>query len=125
MALRDKYKDLSELAPQIGVKNFEVVEDGGKIVFGGTTPYQLEKDAFWDKLKTHAGWEGEANANLKVEHTDIYGVYTVKSGDTLSKLAKAYLGDAKKYMEIFNVNKDVLTSPDLIKVGQKLKIPNK
>ena len=124
MALKDKYKDLGELAGKLSFKAFETVEEGGKVVFRGTAPYQLEKDQFWDKLKTYAGWEAESNANLKVEKTDIYGVYTVKSGDTLSKLAKQYLGDAKRYPDIFNANKDVLTNPDLIKVGQKLKIPN-
>jgi nucleoid-associated protein YgaU len=79
----------------------------------------------WDKIKTYPNWENEIAADIKVEKTDIYGVYTVKSGDTLSKIAKAHFGDAKRYMEIFNANKDILTNPDLIKVGQKLKIPNK
>jgi len=125
MALKDKYRELSDVASKYGIKSFEVVEEGGKVTFRGTAPYQLEKDVFWDKLKAFAGWEKEANANIKVEKTDIYGVYTVKSGDTLGKLAKEHLGDAKRYMEIFNVNKDQLTNPDLIKVGQQLKIPNK
>jgi nucleoid-associated protein YgaU len=50
-------------------------------------------------------------------------VHTVASGDTLSKLAKAYLGDAGRYMDIFNANSGTLTNPDMIKVGQKLNIP--
>jgi nucleoid-associated protein YgaU len=50
-------------------------------------------------------------------------VHTVASGDTLSKLAKIYLGDANRYTEIFKANSDQLTNPDQIKVGQKLKIP--
>jgi nucleoid-associated protein YgaU len=49
--------------------------------------------------------------------------YTVQSGDTLSKIAKAHLGDANAYMKIFNANKDQLTDPDKIKPGQVLKIP--
>jgi nucleoid-associated protein YgaU len=51
------------------------------------------------------------------------GLYTVKSGDTLSKIAKEHLGDANSYMKIFNANKDQLTDPDKIKPGQVLKIP--
>jgi nucleoid-associated protein YgaU len=49
--------------------------------------------------------------------------YTVKSGDTLSKIAKETLGNANSYMDIFNANKDVLSDPDQIKPGQVLKIP--
>ncbi|MCM2316244.1 MAG: LysM peptidoglycan-binding domain-containing protein, partial [Thermoanaerobaculia bacterium] len=45
------------------------------------------------------------------------------SGETLSKISKKYYGDATKYMKIFEANKDILKNPDLIKVGQKLKIP--
>ena len=45
------------------------------------------------------------------------------SGDTLWKIAKKYYGDGSLYMEIFNANQDVLTDPDKIKVGQKLRIP--
>ena len=47
----------------------------------------------------------------------------VKSGDTLSKIAKEAYGDANAYMKIFNANKDQLTDPDRIKPGQVLKIP--
>jgi nucleoid-associated protein YgaU len=47
----------------------------------------------------------------------------VKSGDTLSKIAKDMLGNANAYMDIFNANKDQLSDPDKIKPGQVLKIP--
>jgi nucleoid-associated protein YgaU len=49
--------------------------------------------------------------------------YTVKAGDTLSKIAKEQLGDADAYPEIFNANRDQLSDPDKIKPGQVLKIP--
>jgi LysM repeat protein len=49
--------------------------------------------------------------------------YTVQSGDTLSAIAKKFLGNANDYMEIFNANRDQLTDPDKIKPGQVLKIP--
>ena len=48
----------------------------------------------------------------------------VQAGDTLSKIAKAHLGDANAYMKIFNANKDQLSDPDKIKPGQVLKIPS-
>ena len=49
--------------------------------------------------------------------------YTVKSGDTLSEIAKRELGSASKYMDIYNANNDQLSDPDKIKPGQVLKIP--
>lgn len=52
-------------------------------------------------------------------------VYEVKSGDSLSKIAKEYYGDANAYMKIFEANKDILKNPNLIHPGQKLKIPPK
>ncbi|NTW50838.1 MAG: peptidoglycan-binding protein LysM [Chlorobiales bacterium] len=51
--------------------------------------------------------------------------YTVKSGDTLSKIAKSYYGDAAKYPVIFEANREVIKNPDLIYPGQKLRIPKK
>ena len=49
--------------------------------------------------------------------------YTVVRGDTLSKIAKQYYGDANKYPAIFEANKPMLKSPDLIYPGQMLRIP--
>ena len=49
--------------------------------------------------------------------------YTVVSGDTLSKIAKQQYGDANKYPAIFEANKPMLKSPDLIYPGQMLRIP--
>ena len=49
--------------------------------------------------------------------------YTVASGNTLSKIAKQFYGDANKYMAIFEANKPMLKSPDRIYPGQNLRIP--
>jgi nucleoid-associated protein YgaU len=49
--------------------------------------------------------------------------YTVKAGDTLSKIAKQHLGNANAYMKIYEINRDQLSNPDLIKPGQVLKLP--
>ena len=50
-------------------------------------------------------------------------VYEVKAGDTLGAIAQRFYGKASLYPKIFEANRDILTNPDLIKVGQKLKIP--
>ena len=49
--------------------------------------------------------------------------HVVKKGDTLWKIAENYYGDGKLYKKIFEANKDILKDPNVIKVGQKLRIP--
>ena len=49
--------------------------------------------------------------------------YTVVAGDSLSKIAKRYYGDASKWPRIHEANRDQITNPDLIHPGQQLKIP--
>jgi nucleoid-associated protein YgaU len=50
-------------------------------------------------------------------------VYTVVAGDSLSKIAKRYYGDANQWRRIHEANRDQITNPDLIHPGQRLKIP--
>jgi nucleoid-associated protein YgaU len=49
--------------------------------------------------------------------------HTVVPGDTLSKIAQKYYGDASLYPQIFQANRDVLSDPNKISPGQKLRIP--
>jgi len=49
--------------------------------------------------------------------------HMVAAGDTLGHIAQKYYGKASEYMKIFEANRDILDDPNLIKVGQKLKIP--
>ena len=49
--------------------------------------------------------------------------YDVQQGDTLSKIAERFYGDPALYPKIFDANRDVLTDPNVIKVGQTLRIP--
>ncbi|MDH4114091.1 MAG: peptidoglycan-binding protein LysM [Burkholderiaceae bacterium] len=51
--------------------------------------------------------------------------YTVVRGDTLSKIAKQFYGNANDYPRIFEANKPMLTHPDKIYPGQNLRIPPK
>ena len=59
-----------------------------------------------------------------IEPADESVFYTVVSGDTLSKIAKAQYGNANDYMKIFEANKPMLSHPDKIYPGQSLRIPN-
>jgi nucleoid-associated protein YgaU len=51
--------------------------------------------------------------------------YTVVKGDTLSKIAKDFYGNANEYMRIFEANKPMLKHPEKIYPGQNLRIPPK
>lgn len=129
MTLRDKYNQAIQVA-----KNFRMdgsaQERDGKLHFNGTVASEAEKNAIWDALKTVPDWRNDVVADIKVvpkpgvdAPVSSMKTYTVKKGDTLSKIARDYLGDANGYMKIFNANKDQLSDPDEIKPGQVLKIP--
>jgi nucleoid-associated protein YgaU len=49
--------------------------------------------------------------------------YTVKAGDTLSKISREFYGDPNQYSKIFNANRNVLADPNKISPGQDLLIP--
>jgi nucleoid-associated protein YgaU len=123
MALMEQYSNVFQLANQLGLKNPEVSEQNGKLRIKGMTAFQADANQLWDAIKTHPNWANEIVADIQAERKDIYGVHTVASGDTLSKLAKRYLGDANAYMKIFEANRDQLTDPNRINPGQVLKLP--
>ena len=110
-------------ANDLGIINFDIVEGGGKLQLTGTASYQLAKDELWNAIKRHSGWEDELAADIKVANTDLHGQYTVKGGDSLSKIARYIYGDASAFQKIFDANRDILKAPDVIHPGQILKIP--
>ena len=132
MGLRDKYAYAIQTAKNIHMQG-SADEREGKLYFHGTVNTQDEADQIWNAIKTIPDWRNEIVADIKAmgAQTATVGTtgstpattYTVKPGDTLSKIAKEHLGNANAYMEIFNANKDQLADPDKIKPGQVLKIP--
>jgi len=124
MSLQVKYSPVFTLAKELNVQGLNVKEEAGKLVLAGTVNTQYEKNRIWDKIK-EVGGEGqkEVGADFKVLNTDYYHLHTVAGGESLSKIAKQYYKDANSYMKIFEANKDQLKNPDMINVGQKLKIP--
>ncbi len=65
-----------------------------------------------------------AGADATFGSTDA-NTYTVVSGDSLSKIAKNHYGDAAKWHQLYEANKDLIGSnPDLIEVGQVLTLPS-
>ena len=121
MALRDKYTHAIQTAKNFGMQGGAEERDG-KLYFKGTVATQDEANKIWDAIKTVPSWANEVVADVKATGGG-ETTYTVKAGDTLSKIAKEHLGNANAYMDIFNANRDQLSDPDKIKPGQVLKIP--
>ena len=127
MGLRDKYAYAIQTAKNLRFDG-SAQEENGKLHFNGTVNSQEEANKIWDAIKTIPDWKNEVVADIKATGGSASAgggsqTYTVKPGDTLSKIAKEHLGDANAYMEIFNANKDQLRDPDKIKPGQVLKMP--
>ncbi len=101
-------------------------EKDGKLHFVGTVKTEEDKNELWNAIKTIPTWKNDIVADIKVTGGPAAAsarTYTVKSGDTLSKIAKEHLGDGNAYMKIFEANRDQLKDPDVIKPGQVLKLP--
>jgi nucleoid-associated protein YgaU len=125
MGLRDTYAYAISVAK--GKFNGHAEERDGKLHWKGTVASEQEKNEIWQAIKTIPTWKDDIVADIQVAGggaTATSGrTYTVKSGDTLSKIAKEHLGDANAYKKIFDANRDQLSDPDKIKPGQILKIP--
>ncbi|MGH9367614.1 MAG: LysM peptidoglycan-binding domain-containing protein [Thermoanaerobaculia bacterium] len=59
----------------------------------------------------------------KADAWDATQWHEVQKGETLSKIAQKYYGDASLYPKIFEANRDTIKDPNLIRIGQKLRIP--
>lgn len=107
-----------------GIQGLEVQFEDGKAILKG----EAESAEALEKAILMAG-------NAKgVGSVDVSGVtapaatvevtyYEIKSGDTLSAIAKAHYGSANKYHAIFEANREVIKDPDLIFPGQVIRIP--
>ena len=107
-----------------GVNDFQVtVKDGVATITGeAATPEAREK-----AILMVGNLQGVSLVNadsltapesmVKVEY------YVIKSGDTLSAIAKKFYGKGSEYPRIFEANREVIKNPDLIYPGQKIRIP--
>ena len=145
--LKAKYQSVLEVIEeeQVSVKNLHLQDD--KLFIKGVAPSLEAANKVWDEIKRVNPSANDITADFPVdtsmqvqraaqqpkqepqEETEQeqpasnVRTYTVKSGDTLSKISKQFYGSANEYMKIFNANRDQLADPDKIKVGQELKIP--
>lgn len=124
MAMKDMYQYAVQTAQ--GKFHGTMEERDGKFVWKGTVASDADKNAIWNAFKTIPTWDRDISADITVTGgggAPAGKTYTVKSGDTLSKIATDHLGNANDYMKIFDLNKDQLSDPDKIKPGQVLRLP--
>ena len=124
-ALKGKYQSAIDTAKAIGISLSHVHMEGDKLFVQGAAPNEQIKNDFWNAVKAVDSSYSDFSADISIDSSLPVPMqtYTVKSGDSLSKIAKQYYGDAMAYNKIFEANRDQLSDPNLIKPGQVLKIP--
>ncbi|MFL6450530.1 MAG: LysM peptidoglycan-binding domain-containing protein [Bryobacteraceae bacterium] len=135
--LKNKYASVLETVKQKGVRLSHLHVQNNKLFMQGAAPSEAAKNDVWNQIKAVDSSYSDLNCDLTVDtnlpapETQVSAGapsstnrYTVKAGDTLSKIAKEIYGNANEYHKIFEANQDKLQSPDKIQVGQELVIPN-
>jgi hypothetical protein len=128
----DKIKD-HILSDNPGVDPLEVKYQDGFVTLGGSsqTWEAVEKAILMAGNVKGVGrvvseiqvTEAAGNAPSELGGAGAGQYYEIKSGDTLSAIAKQFLGDANAYPKIFEANREVIKDPNKIFVGQKIRIP--
>jgi nucleoid-associated protein YgaU len=124
--LKAKYSSVLNAINQNGVRLSHVHIQDDKLYIEGACGSDAIKNKIWDQVKLVDATYSDLTLNLTVDPSlaTKQQVYTVAAGDSLSKIAKQFYGNANEYMKIFDANRDKLTDPNTIKVGQQLVIPN-
>jgi nucleoid-associated protein YgaU len=143
---KQKYQPALTLMKQLGVQIQNVNMEGNKLLIRGVAPSSDIKNRIWDQIKLIDASYSDLTCDLSVSQDQRQPVaqqpgatmtagaaagggqnqrhYTVKSGDTLSKISREFYGDANQYTKIFNANRNILRDPNTIKPGQELIIPD-
>jgi nucleoid-associated protein YgaU len=109
----------------LGVSDVKVQFDGsqGKVTVQGTAPTQAVKEKVTLCCGNVSSVQSVDNQMAVTSPEPEAQYHDVVRGDTLSAIAKKFYGDANKYPVIFEANKPMLSHPDKIYPGQKLRIP--
>ena len=133
--LKQKYQTVLNAIEQHQVRLQNLHVENDKLFIRGTAPSEQAKNAVWDQIKLVDPTYSDLTADITVEAPQqraaavggaVAGgqTYTVKSGDTLSKISQQFYGSSNEYMRIFYANRDKLSDPDKIQPGQQLVIPS-
>ena len=132
--LKQKYQTVLTTADQQHIQFQNLHVQDNKLFIKGTAPSEDAKNKFWEQIKLVNPNADDITADIDVNQNLAQGAsvggssqggqtYTVKAGDTLSKVSKQFYGNPNEYMRIFYANRDKLRDPDKIQVGQELTIP--
>jgi len=135
--MKQKYASVLTEVQNQQVRLSHIHIQDNKLFIQGEAPSEEAKNRVWDAIKrVNPNWAQEMNADITVSasapRTMGAGAgsggqeqtYTVKAGDSLSKISKAVYGNANDYMKIFEANRDILSDPNKIAPGQNLRIPS-
>lgn len=120
-----KSAELEKYVTDLGLdaEDLEIRFDDGTATIEGTVESEADRERI---ILAVGNVEGVAEVDEEIEVVEPGSeadMYTVVKGDSLSKIAKEFYGDASKYPVIFEANKPMLEDPDLIYPGQVLRIP--
>jgi len=135
--LKNKYHAALDTIQQKGVRLTHLHVQDNKLFIQGAAPSEQVKNDVWNQIKAADSSYSDLTCDLTVDPSIAPAqtqaapaggssggrTYTVQPGDTLSKIAKQFYGDANQYNRIFEANRDKLQNPDKIQVGQQLAIP--
>ncbi|MFW6088477.1 MAG: peptidoglycan-binding protein LysM, partial [Gemmatimonadota bacterium] len=111
------------MALGLEVENFRVDFDDGVATVTGKAADQATRERVVLAVGNTEG-VGQVDDRMSVDEDRAEATfYTVKEGDSLSKIAQEHYGDAMKYPAIFEANKPMLQDPDKIYPGQVLRLP--
>ena len=125
MKLQQKYDELVQVARSSGVQNLQVREQENVLYIDGQAPTQEVKQKLWDVYGKIDPNYRSADVVMNIAVSPITPApamkeYEVVKGDNLSKIGKRF---GVSWKEIYEANKNVISDPDLIQPGWKLKIP--
>jgi len=125
MKLQQKYDELISAAKSAGVQNLQVREQENVLYIDGQAPTQEIKQKLWDVYGKIDPNYRSADVVMNIAVSPITPApamkeYEVVKGDNLSKIGKRF---GVSWKEIYEANKNVISDPDLIQPGWKLKIP--
>lgn len=134
--LKAKYQSVMNFIQQQQNTQLQNVNmEGDKLLIRASAPSQEVKNKIWDQIKLvdpsfsdliadiQAPAAAAAAAAAAGAPTSGARTYTVKPGDSLTKISQEFYGHANQYMKIFEANKDKLADPDKVRAGMQLVIP--
>ncbi|MDH3715715.1 MAG: peptidoglycan-binding protein LysM [Gammaproteobacteria bacterium] len=121
----EKIKEAIE-ASNPGVSGLEVTYADGEVKLAGES---ASAEAMEKAVLIAGNVKGVSAVNIDAmqapEPSPEVQYYTIERGDSLSKIAKSFYGNAMDYPKLFEANREVIQNPDLIYPGQKIRVPEK